>query len=113
MFDNFYDYQGNNVNEFVRNYREALGAQRDSAYKALNQQRRNAQTSIMSNANVAGALYSNFPERSKIQYDTQKFYPAMVNVQSSYQSSLDKLRSNVLNLYNQIKAYDEAIADLS
>lgn len=111
--DNFYDYQDNDVNEFIRNYRIALQAQRDSAVKQLEQQRRNSYATIMSGANKAGMLYSNFPERSKIQYQTQTYIPSYTKVQSSYQSGLDTLRNNAVNLWNQIKAYNEATADLS
>lgn len=107
------DLQGNNLNDFIKNYRDALQAQNDASIKALNTARENAQTSIMSNANRAGLMYSNFPERNKIQYDTQTFYPALIKTQQTYQSSLDKLRQNALSLYNQNKAIQEAINDLN
>ena len=111
--DNFYDYQDNDVNEFIRNYRIALQAQRDSAVKQLEQQRRNSYATIMSGANKAGMLYSTWPMREKIKYDTGTYYPAHIKAQTSYQSGLDTLRNNAVNLWNQIKAYNEATADLS
>lgn len=111
--ENFYDYQNNDLNEFIRNYRNALQAQRDSANKQLEQQRRNYYTSIMGAANKRGALYSNFPARDKIKYDTNTYYPARIKAQTSYQSGLDALRNNAVNLWNQIKSYEEAADDLS
>lgn len=110
--ENFYDYQGQDVNAFIRNYRDALKAQRDSAEKQLQQQRRNNFASIMGGANRAGVLYSNLPERSKLQYNTQTYYPALTKIQTSYQTGLDSLRNNAINLWNQIRSYNEAIADL-
>lgn len=107
------DLQGNNINTFVENYRKALGQQYDAGVAALEQQRRNDQQAIMAGANKAGMLYSNFPERSKIQYDTQTYYPGLIKARQSYQSGLDKLRANVINLYNQNKSINEAIADLN
>lgn len=107
------DLQNNDINQFIKNYRESLQAQYDAGVNALQNQRRNDFTSIMSSANKAGMLYSNFPQRSKIQYDTQTFYPARIKTYQGYQSALDKLRQNALNLYNQNKTIEEAIADLN
>lgn len=107
------DLQGNDINTFIENYRKALGAQYDSSVAALNQQRTNDFANIMSGSNKAGMLYSNFPQRSKIQYDTQSFYPTMIKAKQSYQTALDKLRSNAVNLYNQNKTIEEAIKDLN
>lgn len=111
--ENFYDYQGNNLDEFIRNYRDALKAQRDSNIKQLEQQRRNNFATIMSGANKAGMLYSNFPERSKVIYNTDSYYPAVAKVQNSYQTGLDSLRTNAINLWNQIRSYNEATEDLN
>ena len=107
------DLQGQNVNTFLTNYRKALGQQYDASVASLNQQRNNDFTNIMSAANKAGMLYSNFPQRSKVQYDTQTFYPSMIKARQSYQSGLDKLRSSAVDLYNQNKTIEEAIADLN
>lgn len=107
------DFQNNDINQFIKNYRESLQAQYDAQTAALNQQRKNDFTNIMGAANKAGMLYSNFPQRSKIQYDTQTFYPSAIKTYQSYQSALDKLRQNALNLYNQNKTIQEAIDDLN
>lgn len=107
------DLQGNDINQFIKNYRESLGAQYDAGVASLNQQRTNDQAAIMAGANKAGMLYSNFPERSKIQYDTQTFYPGLIRTKQSYQTALDKLRSNAVSLFNQNKTIEEAIADLN
>ena len=107
------DLQGNDINQFVQNYRNALQSQYDASVANLNQQRKNDFATIMSGANKAGMMYSNFPQRSKIQYDTQTFYPTAIKKRQSYQTALDKLRENTLNLYNQNKTIAEAIADLN
>lgn len=107
------DLQGQDVNDFLKNYRDALKAQNEADVKALNTARENAQTSIMSNRNRAGLMYSNFPEMDKIKYDTQTYYPALIKAQQSYQTSLDKVRKNAINLFNQNKSIQEAINDLN
>lgn len=107
------DLQGNDINQFIKNYRDSLQAQYDAGVNDLGQQRRNDFATIMSGANKAGMLYSNFPQRSKIQYDTQTFYPSAIKARQSYQTALDKLRENAINLYNQNKSIAEAIADLN
>ena len=107
------DLQGQDVNQFIKNYRDSLQAQYDAGVNDLGQQRRNDFASIMAGANKAGMLYSNFPQREKIKYDTGTFYPALIKARQSYQSGLDKLRANAVNLYNQNKSISEAIADLN
>lgn len=107
------DLQGNDIDKFITNYRRALDDQYNSGVAALEQQRRNDQTAIMAGANKAGMLYSNFPERDKIKYDTQSYYPGITKVRQSYQTALDKLRANAINLYNQNKSINQAIADLN
>lgn len=107
------DLQGNNINDFIKNYRDALKAQNEADAKALNTARENAQTSIMSNANRAGLMYSNFPEMNKIKYDTQTYYPALIKAQQSYQTSLDKVRQSALNMFNMNKSIQEAIKELN
>lgn len=107
------DLQGNDINQFIKNYRDSLQAQYDASVNDLGQQRRNDFATIMSGANKSGMLYSNFPQRSKIQYDTQTFYPSAIKARQSYQTALDKLRANAISLYNQNKSIAEAIADLN
>lgn len=101
------------LNDFVKNYRDALARQYQSSLQSLNQQRLNDQRSIMSNANRAGMLYSNFPARDKIIYDQQTFLPNQVKLFQSYSTGLDKLRQNVVNYQNSIKNIQDAIADLN
>lgn len=101
------------VKDFYQKYRESLGRQYESALQNLDQQRRNAQTSIMSGANKAGMMYSNFPERSKIQYDMGTYMPTQVKLQSTYQTGLDTLRKNILNYQNSIKDIQDAIKTLN
>lgn len=101
------------VDPFIKEYRDSLERQRDLRLQSLDNQRRNAQTSIMSGANKAGMMYSNFPQRSKIQYDTQTYLPGQVKIQQGYQTGLQKLRENIINTSNQLKTINEAIADLN
>lgn len=111
--ENFYDYMSNDINAFIRNYRNALQAQRDSANKQLEQQRRNYYTSIMGAANRRGALYSNLTTREKTKYDTSTYYPAYIKNQTNYMTGLDSLRNNAVNLWNQIRSLNEATEDLA
>lgn len=110
--DNWKDYQGNDINVFIKNYRDSLKAQRDSNLKQLQQNKRNYFASIMGAANRRGMMYSNFPQRDKIKYDVGTYMPAMVQNQQNYQTGLDALRNNAVNLWNKLKSYDEAISDL-
>lgn len=109
--DSWYDLQGNSVSDFLKAYRESLKAQRDSNQKSLEQQRRNAQRSLMAGANRRGMLYSNFVDRSKRKYDVDTYYPNAVKIQSSYTTGLDNLRKNAINLWNTIKSYQEQVND--
>lgn len=111
--EDFYDLQSNSFNDALKNYRDSLKAQRDSAFKQLEQTRRNAYASVMGGANRRGMLYSNFPQRSKLQYNIGTYMPAYNKVQTSYQTGLDTLRSNAVNLWNKIQSYQEAINDLN
>lgn len=111
--DNWYDNQGNNISEFVKAYRDSLKAQRGSNLKQLQQQRRNYFASIMGAANRRGMLYSNFPQREKMIYNTGTYDPALVKNQTAYQTGLDSLRNNTLTLWNKIQALNEATDDLN
>lgn len=101
------------IDPFINAYRDSLQRQRDLAVQNLDTTRRNNMTTIMSNANTAGTMYSNFPTRDKIKYDTGTYQPNLVKVQQSYQTGLDTLRNNTLNLANQLASVNEAIADLN
>lgn len=83
------------------------------AKQNLEQQRKNAQASIMSGANKAGLLYSNFPERSKIQYDVSKYMPTYNTLYNTYSTGLDTLRNNILKYQNSIAEIQDAIAHLN
>lgn len=106
------DLQGNDVNQFFLSYRDALKNNYDSAISALKQNRRNDQANIMASANRQGLMYSNFPQRAKIQSEAS-YLNSLANAHNTYQTGLDKLRSNAVNAYNTIKSYEEAIADLN
>ena len=109
--DNWQDYQGNSISDFIKAYRDSLKAQRDANNKQLQQNRRNYYASIMGSANRRGMMYSNFPQREKLAYDVSTYTPALVKNQTSYQTGLDTLRNNAVNLWNKIQAYNEAISD--
>lgn len=100
------------IQPFFEQYRDAQKVQYDTNKNLLDEQRRQQQASIMSQANTAGMLYSNFPQRTQIQYDTNTYMPALTNLRSSYQSGLDSIRNQGVNLANQIRYYQDAIADL-
>lgn len=106
-------YDANQIKDFYQNYRDSLDRQYQSALQSLDQQRKNAQTTIMSGANKAGMLYSNFPARSKIQYDQGTYQPAQIKLQNAYQTGLDKLRSNILQYQNSIAEIQDSIAHLN
>lgn len=106
-------YSENEWQDFYRNYRESLSRQNENDAILLDQQRRNAQASIMSGANKAGMLYSNMTGRSKLQYDTNTYTPAQIKLQNTYQTGLSALQNNILNYQNSIKDIQEAINHLN
>ena len=106
-------YDTNQIKDFYQNYRDSLDRQYQTALQSLNQQRKNAQTSIMSGANKAGMLYSNFPARDKIKYDQETYQPAQIKLQTSYQTGLDTLRQNILKYQNSIAEIQDSIAHLN
>lgn len=101
------------VNNFIDNYRNSLDRQKDLGMINLDNNRRNAFTNIMSGANKVGMMYSNFPEREMIKYDTETYTPAKAKLQTTYQTGLDKLRSNSASFVNTLASINEAIADLN
>ena len=106
-------YDENMIRSFYQNYRDSLDRQYQANLQSLAQQRKNAQTAIMSGANKAGMLYSNFPMRSKIQYDQNTYQPAQIKLQNTYQTGLDQLRSNILKYQNSIAEIQDSIAHLN
>ena len=107
------DNQGNNLNDFLKRYRDAFDRNYAANQVLLDRKRDNDFASIMANANKRGMLYSNFPERAKIQYESNTYLPQKSANFQTYQTGLDKLRSNAVNMYNQVKSLEEAIADLA
>lgn len=106
-------YTDQEIQDFYKNYRENLSRQYENDKLLLDQQRKNAQASIMSGANKAGMMYSNFPERSKIQYDQNSYQPTLVKIQNSYLTGLDTLRKNILKYQNSIADIQDSIAHLN
>lgn len=106
-------FDTNQIKDFYQNYRDSLDRQYQSSLQSLEQQRKNAQTSIMSGANKAGMLYSNFPARAKIQYDQNTYQPALIKLQSGYTTGLDTLRNNILKYQNSIAEIQDSIAHLN
>ena len=68
-------YTTDEVKDFYQNYRDSLERQYQTANQSLDQQRKNAQATIMSGANKAGMLYSSFVPREKIKYDAETYTP--------------------------------------
>lgn len=106
-------YTEDQIKSFYQNYRDSLDRQYQTALQSLDQQRKNAQTSIMSGANKAGMMYSNFPMRSKIQYDQNTYQPTVIRLNNSYSTGLDALRNNILKYQNSIAEIQDSIAHLN
>ena len=53
------------------------------------------------------------PKHYYLMVDTQTYLPNTIKVQQTYQTGLQKLRENTLNLANQLKSVNEAIAELN
>lgn len=106
-------YDEDTIKSFYQNYRDSLDRQYQAAVQSLDQQRKNAQTSIMGAANKAGMMYSNFPIRTKIQYDQNTYQPALIKLNTSYQTGLDTLRNNILKYQNSIADIQDSIAHLN
>lgn len=96
-------------NEFVQNLRTALTESYDAGMANLANQRQLDQSAIMNKANKAGVMFSNIPQRMKIQYDTQTYMPNQVSLRNSYQTGLDALRQNGINTANQVAYYQQLI----
>lgn len=106
-------FDENQIKDFYQNYRDSLDRQYQSAIQSLSQQRKNVQASIMSGANKAGMMYSNFPMREKIKYDVSTYQPAQIKLQNTYMTGLDQLRNNILKYQNSIREIQESIAHLN
>ena len=106
-------YTTEQLKDFYNNYRESLSRQYEAGLQSLNQQRRNAQASIMSGANKSGMLYSSFVPREKIKYDASTYTPAVIKMNTTYQTGLDTLRNNVLKYQNSIRDIQDSINHLN
>lgn len=106
-------YDIDTIKEFYQNYRDSLDRQYQSGMQALDQQRKNAQTAIMGAANKAGMLYSNFPARSKMQYDQNTYQPAQIKLNTGYRTGLNQLQDNILKYQNSIREIQDSIAHLN
>lgn len=106
-------FDANQIKQFYQNYRDSLDRQYQSGLQSLEQQRKNAQTSIMSGANKAGMMYSSWVPREKIKYDTNTYQPAQIKLQTSYTTGLDQLRNNILKYQNSIAEIQDSIAHLN
>lgn len=96
-------------NEFMNNLRQALQETYDTSIANLENTRKLDHTNIMSTANQKGMLYSNFPQRDKIKYDTYTYMPNQVKIRQAYQTGLDALRQNGVDAANQVKYYQQMI----
>ena len=101
------------INSFIENYRNALQEQYDTSVANVEQQKSNDEATIMSNANVKGALYSNFPQRDKLKYQTSTYLPNLTTAQNTYQTGKDALRTKAVELANNITTIEQAIQDLN
>lgn len=101
------------LNQFMANYTSALNQQYAAEQERLAQERANAQTSIMSNANVGGTLYSNLTGRDKVKYDTSTYLPGLQTAYTTYQTGLNDMRTKAAQLANTLKGYEEQTADTS
>lgn len=99
------------IDPFMQKYRDALKRSTDAQVMQLNQQRETDQAKLMSQANTAGMMYSNFPTRSKMQYDTSTYNPNLLKIQSAYQTGIDSIRNKAVELANALKASQESIDD--
>lgn len=96
-------------NDFIKNYRESLKQSYDAGLSQLENQRQLDHSAIVNQANKAGVLFSNIPQRMRTQYDTQTYMPALTGLQNTYQTGLDTLRNNGINAANQVAYYQQMI----
>lgn len=106
-------YSEDEIKGLYEAYRDSISRQKENAIQTLEQQRVNDHANIMANANTQGMMYSNLPERQKIQYDMGTYEPAVVKTQTSYQTGLDTLRNNIVKYQNSIKNIQDAINHLN
>ena len=107
------DLKGTDINPIIKSYRDAAKQMYDNNVSNINQARQNSQTSIMSKANQAGVLHSNFPQRLKMQYDAQTYLPSLAKANDTYQTGLQKIRMSAVDAYNNIKGIQDQIKYLN
>lgn len=100
------------IDTFVRNYRDSLKTQYDTTVANVEQQKANDEASIMAAANAKGMMYSNFPQRDKIKYQTSTYLPNLTKAYNTYQTGLSDLRSKAADLSNNVTTIEQAISDL-
>ena len=110
---NLTDLQGTDVNSFVKAYRDSLKNQYGTSLSQLREEKRQQDANIMADANTAGVMFSNFPERTKIQYEAQSYIPSVAKANETYQTGLQSLRENAVSAYNNIKSLQSAISELN
>lgn len=98
---------------YFQNLADAYRNQYATQRNLLDEQRRQQQTGIMSQANTAGMLYSNFPQRTQIQYDTNTYMPALAKLNTQYLTGLNDLRNKGTQLANSVLSTQEAINDIN
>lgn len=101
------------VDDFIKAYRESLIKQYGANRALIDNSRDAYETNLMNTANAKGMMYSNFPQRDKLKYQTSTYMPNIVNAQNTYQTGIDKIRSNAVSVANNIKTIEQAIADLN
>lgn len=99
------------VDPYIQRFRDAMTRSRDSSIIELNQQRENDFANIMAQANKAGMLYSNFPARTKTQYNVSTYNPNLIKIQSAYTTGLNDLRNKGVELANYLRGAQESIDD--
>ena len=102
-----------NVDDFIKAYRQSLVKQYDSNRALIDNNKNLYETNLMSNANARGMMYSNFPQREKMRYQTETYMPSITSARNTYQTGIDKLRANAVDVANEIKTIERAIADLN
>lgn len=102
-----------NVDEFIKAYRTSLIRQYDANRALIDNNRDISEANIMGSANARGMMYSNFPQRDKLKYQTSTYMPNIVTARNTYQTGVDKMRSDAVNVANSIRTIEQAIADLN
>lgn len=101
------------INNFINEYRKSLDDQYAADLRNAQNERRTQQRNIMSSANRLGTMYSNFPERMRMQYDTGTYLPTVAKTHQTYQTGLQKLRDNIVGQINNLANINEEIAILN